>query len=85
MPRRPTTRATGVLEGDAGSNVWWIRYRVNGVLKREKVDRRGDAIALYDRRKSKIEQKPNCPRIRRDWFLRSHSGERKIAEVLQYP
>jgi hypothetical protein len=45
-------------------------YRVNGVLKREKVGRRSDAIALYQRRKSEIEQKPNCPRI----FARLLSG-----------
>jgi len=32
--------------------VWWIRYRVDGKLKREKVGRRGDAIALYQLRKS---------------------------------
>ena len=49
MPRRPTAKATGVWERDVGSNVWWIRYRVNGVLKREKVGRRSDAIALYQR------------------------------------
>ena len=29
-----------------GSGVWWIRYRVNGKLKREKVGRKGDAVAL---------------------------------------
>jgi integrase len=61
MPRRPTTRATGVWERDAGSNVWWIRYRVNGVLKREKVGRRSDAIALYQRRKSEIRAGAKLP------------------------
>ena len=30
-----------------GTNVWWIRYRVTGVLKREKVGRRSDAIAVF--------------------------------------
>jgi integrase len=54
MPRKSTARARGVWERDAGSGVWWIRYRVHGVLKREKVGRKSDAIALYQRRKSEI-------------------------------
>lgn len=61
MPRRPTAKATGVWERDVGSNVWWIRYRVNGVLKREKVGRRSDAIALYQRRKSEIRAGAKLP------------------------
>jgi hypothetical protein len=32
--------------------VWWVRYRVDGKLKREKVGRKSDAIALYQQRKS---------------------------------
>ena len=35
-----------------GSGVWWICYRVDGQLKREKVGRKSDAIALYRQRKS---------------------------------
>jgi len=35
-----------------GSGIWWIRYRVEGKLKREKVGRKGEAIALYQQRKS---------------------------------
>jgi hypothetical protein len=61
MPRRPTAKATGVWERDVGSNVWWIRYRVNGVLKREKVGRRSDTIALYQRRKSEIRAGARLP------------------------
>lgn len=38
----------------AGSGVWWIRYRVNGILRREKVGRKGDAIDLYHTRKAGI-------------------------------
>jgi hypothetical protein len=45
-------RVPGVWEKVPGSGVWWIRYRVDGKLKREKVDRRGDAIALYQQQKS---------------------------------
>jgi hypothetical protein len=36
-------------------------YRVNGVLKREKVGRRSDAIALYQRRKSEIRAGAKLP------------------------
>lgn len=52
MPRKTQPRSTGVWEKVPGSGVWWIRYRVEGKLKREKVGRRGDAIALYQLRKA---------------------------------
>jgi integrase len=53
MPRK-ATKAVGVWEKVAGSGVWWIRYRSDGQLKREKVGRRSDAIALYQQRKAEI-------------------------------
>ncbi len=52
MPRKDQTRVRGVWERVPGSGVWWIRYRVEGKLKREKVGRKGDAITLYQMRKS---------------------------------
>jgi len=52
VPRKELPRATGVWEKVPGSGVWWIRYRVDGKLKREKVGRRDDAIALYQLHKS---------------------------------
>lgn len=52
MPRKEQTRVPGVWEKVPGSSVWWIRYRVDGKLRREKVGRKGDAIALYQHRKS---------------------------------
>ncbi len=52
MPRKDQTRVPGVWEKVRGSGIWWIRYRVEGKLKREKVGRKGDAIALYQQRKS---------------------------------
>jgi site-specific recombinase XerD len=54
MPRKVQAKATGVWEKIPGSGVWWIRYRVDGRLKREKVGRKGDAIDLYQKRKSDI-------------------------------
>ena len=47
MPRKDQTRVPGVWEKVRGSGIWWIRYRVEGKLKRKKVGRKGDAIALY--------------------------------------
>jgi integrase len=37
-----------------GSGIWWIRFRENGALHREKVGRKSDALALYQKRKSEI-------------------------------
>lgn len=42
----------GLWERVPGSGVWWIRYRVNGVLKREKVGRKSDAIDLLNTRRN---------------------------------
>jgi hypothetical protein len=52
MPRKTTAKATGVWEKEQGSGVWWIRFRAEGKLKREKVGRKSDAIALYQQRNS---------------------------------
>lgn len=42
----------GVFEHPAGSGIWWINYYVEGTRHREKVGRRSDALALYQRRKT---------------------------------
>jgi len=54
VPRKEQQRVPGVWEKVAGSGVWWIRYRVDGKLRREKVGRKGDAIDLYHTRKAGI-------------------------------
>jgi integrase len=54
MPRKITKKAIGVYEKDPGSGIWWIRFKVNGVSRREKIGRRGDAIAAYRDRKTAI-------------------------------
>jgi hypothetical protein len=41
--------------------VWWIRYQVDGNLKREKVGRKSDAIALYQLRKSQTRAGKKLP------------------------
>jgi len=52
MPRKVVRKERGVFEKEPGSGIWWIRYKIDGVERREKVGRRGDAIKLYALRKS---------------------------------
>ena len=54
MPRKEIPKATGVFEKIPGSGVWWIRYRNQGQLHREKIGRRQDAIDLYKLRKAEL-------------------------------
>jgi integrase len=61
MPRTSSAKVTGVWEKVSGSGIWWIRYRENGVLHREKVGRKSDAIALYQKRKSEIRAGAKLP------------------------
>ena len=42
----------GVWEREPGSGIWWVRYRdAEGKLRREKVGRKSDAIALLEKRR----------------------------------
>ncbi len=47
MPRRSTKKERGVFEKDPGSEIWWIRYYIDGREGREK-----DAVDLYRIRKA---------------------------------
>jgi hypothetical protein len=51
---RSLKKAIGVYETDPGSGIWWIRFKINGMSRREKIGRRGDAIAAYRDRKTAI-------------------------------
>lgn len=61
MPRKSSAKVTGVWEKLPGSGIWWIRYRANGTLHREKVGRKSDAIALYQQRKANIRAGAKLP------------------------
>jgi integrase len=61
MPRRLQAKITGVWEKEPGSGIWWIRYRENGALHREKVGRKSDALALYQKRKNEIRMGAKLP------------------------
>jgi site-specific recombinase XerD len=52
MPRKIEKKERGVFEKEPGSDIWWIRYHIDGRERREKVGRRGDAIKLYKVRKT---------------------------------
>jgi hypothetical protein len=52
MPRKIEKKERGVFEKDPGSDIWWIRYYIDGRERCEKVGRRGDAIKLYKVRKT---------------------------------
>jgi integrase len=52
MPRKIEKKERGVFEKEQGSDIWWIRYYIEGRERREKVGRRGDAIKLYKIRKT---------------------------------
>jgi len=85
MPRKIIKKETGVYEKEPGSGVWWIRFKSNGVTRREKIGRRGDAIAAYKDRKTSILRGEKLPatmknrgiRLREigqdaiDWYIRT--------------
>jgi integrase len=50
--KKSLAKVRGVYERDPGSGIWWIRFTENGKIRRERVGRRSDAIALYQKRKA---------------------------------
>lgn len=66
MPRKVVRKERGVFEKEPGSDIWWIRFKANGVEHREKVGRRGDAIKLYKIRKADILRGVKMPANMRD-------------------
>ncbi len=60
----------GVWEREAGSDIWWIRYRVDGVLKREKVGTHGAARDLLVKRKNEIREGLKMPENMRQASIR---------------
>jgi integrase len=60
---RVTAKARGLFERPVGSGCWWINYYVAGKQHREKVGRRGDAVALYQKRKADARRKVKLPEL----------------------
>jgi integrase len=59
--RKEPAKVRGVYERDAGSGIWWICYKQGPIRKREKVGSRGNAIALYQQRKSELRAGAKLP------------------------
>ena len=53
----------GVFEHPVGSGCWWVNYYANGKRHREKAGRRGDALALYQKRKADARRKLKLPEL----------------------
>ena len=60
MPRK-WKPVRGLWEREPGSEIWWIRYRVGSVLKREKAGAHGAAKELLNKRKNEIREGIKMP------------------------
>ncbi len=56
-------KTRGLFERPPGSGIWWINYYVNGKQHREKVGRKSDAIALYQKRKADARRGIKLPEL----------------------
>ena len=63
MKRNGTPKVKGVFERPVGSGCWWIDYHVEGKRHREKVGRKSDALALYQKRKADARRKVKLPEL----------------------
>jgi site-specific recombinase XerD len=69
MPRK-RKEVRGVWEREPGSDIWWIRFRVDGVLKREKVGTHKAACELLMKRKNEIREGIKMPENMRHTAVR---------------
>ncbi len=53
----------GIFERPPGSGIWWVNYYVKGKQHREKVGRKSDAIALYQKRKADSRRGMKLPEL----------------------
>ena len=57
-------KVRGIFERPPGSRVWWVHYHgPDGKRHREKVGRRSDAIALYQKRKADARRGIKLPEL----------------------
>jgi integrase len=62
MARKEPEKVRGIYERDLGSGVWWVRFTDGeGKIRREKVGRRSDAVALYIKRKDEVRRGVKLP------------------------
>ena len=78
MPKKGVAHR-GVWERVPDSGIWWIRYRVDGKLRREKVGRKSDAIRLYDIRRAAVTVGQKFPpNMRRQGITVAQIGRKAI-------
>ncbi|CAN5468414.1 site-specific integrase [soil metagenome] len=64
MPKSvASTRIKGVFERPAGSDMWWIDYRVNGVRVREKIGSKTAAHTAYSVRRAAAYENSKLPKM----------------------
>ena len=73
MPRRSTKKERGVFEKDPGSDIWWIRYTIDGRERREKVGRKKDASDLYKLRRADAIRGVKLPSNMRNKGVKFHA------------
>src|ERR1035437_10496113 len=61
--KKDQDKVRGIFERPAGSGCWWVNYYVNGKQHREKVGRRSDAVALYQKRKADARRGVKLPEL----------------------
>ena len=61
-PRKPVR---GVYEKPKGSDIWWIHYYEHGRRRRERVGTHGNAVKLYQKRKTQILTGDKLPELQR--------------------
>jgi len=86
-------KVRGIYEKRLGSGIWWIRYTVNGVKRREKAGSKGNAVKLLAKRQTEKLQSLKLPEVNRRVILfsellddavehsRAENGERSTAEL----
>lgn len=57
------SKTRGLFERPPGSGIWWINYYVKGKQHRERVGRKSDAIALYQKRKADSRRGVKLPEL----------------------
>lgn len=61
--RTQPSKPRGLFERPPGSSIWWINYYASGKQHREKVGRKSDAIALYQKRKADARRGVKLPEL----------------------
>lgn len=68
-----------MYERDPGSGIWWVRFSEDGKIRRKKVGRRSDAVAVYQKQKSEVRVDIKLPsNLRQRSITISELGEEAV-------